>query len=200
VTTAPTALDEIIPEYEFGHHYARFVAAAPAEVYAALGSFRMDRDAHPLVRLPLTVLFVLRGLGRPPGGGFKDSAVAGGFSVLAERPDEEIVLGVAGRFWALDERGALIKVPSADAFREFAVPGTAKAAMSFRCEPLPDGTTRLVTETRVECVDREAYWKFSWYWALIEPFSAWIRRAMLGAVERRITDTASSRRGVLSAA
>jgi hypothetical protein len=41
-----------------------------------------------------------------------------------------------------------------------------------------------VTETRVASTDDEARRKFGWYWRLIGPFSALIRRVMLGQIKR----------------
>ena len=107
-----------------------------------------------------------------------------GFTVLAEEPGKELVLGVAGRFWALDERANLISLPDARGFAAFSRAGHAKAAMSLRFEPLADGRTRLGTETRVKCVDAAAYRRFALYWALIGPFSAWLRRDLLRGIAR----------------
>ena len=108
-----------------------------------------------------------------------------GFTVLVEEPGRELVLGVAGRFWALDERANLISLPDARAFVGFSRPGHAKAAMSLRFEPLAHGWTRLGTETRVTCVDAAAYRRFALYWTLVGPFSSWLRRDLLSGIARR---------------
>ncbi len=62
---------------------------------------------------------------------------------------------------------------------------SAKVAVNVRLEAVSAGTTRLSTETRVKCVDGAAYRRFVLYWALIKPFSGWIRREMLRSIERR---------------
>jgi hypothetical protein len=107
-----------------------------------------------------------------------------GFTILAERPGEEIVVGTTGRFWTLRERANMERPADLDAFQEFDRPGWAKAAMSFRVELLEDGSTKLETETRVDCMDDGARRRFALYWTLIEFFSGRIRRDMLRAVAR----------------
>jgi hypothetical protein len=174
-----TLLDTLLPTFDFGNRHALTVAAPPARVFAAAESFRMSEDGSWLVRL----LFRLRGL--PPTRETTRRALAQeGFTVLAEAAGEEIVFGIAGRFWTLDERANLITVSDAKAFVAFAEPGTAKGAMSLRVTPRPDGMTCLTTETRVACVDAAAYRRFALYWLLIKPFSGWIRRDMLHAIAR----------------
>ena len=176
---AASLLDQLLPEFDFGHRHAIVVAFPPAIVAEAAEAYRLDQNGSFFARL----LFRLRGLSPSPGP-MRASMAAEGFTVLAEEPGEEVVLGVAGCFWALDERSNLITVPNARAFVEFHEAGSAKAAVSIRFEALSDGATRLSTETRVKCVDGAAYRRFALYWALIKPFSEWLRRDMLRAIER----------------
>jgi hypothetical protein len=107
-----------------------------------------------------------------------DDMLAGGFTVLAERPGEELVLGTVGRFW---RGGGETRQVSPACFREPAPPGTAKAAWSFAVDRRPGGA-ELRTETRVLCADAAARRRFRAYWLLIRPFSGLIRREMLAAV------------------
>jgi hypothetical protein len=46
------------------------------------------------------------------------------------------------------------------------------------------GGSTVVTETRIVCTDDEARRKFGWYWRLVGPFSALIRRIVLGQIKR----------------
>ena len=172
-----TLLDRLMPGFDFGSRYALVVAAPAARVADAAETCRLD--ASPVVRL----LFWLRGLGAAPGT-LRASLAAEGFALLAEEPGEEVVLGTAGRFWTLDERAHMIRLPDTRAFADFHQPGCAKAAVNIRFEPLSPTTTRLSTETRVQCVDGAAYRRFALYWAAIRPFSAWIRREMLRGIQR----------------
>src|SRR2546425_11866198 len=77
-----------------------------------------------------------------------DGLLGAGFALLAEEPGREIVLGIAGRFWRVTGGG--MRVSAAD-FAAFSAPGTAKAAMDFRLEPLAGGRAGLSTEKRVLC-------------------------------------------------
>src|SRR5712692_11290854 len=154
--SADSLLDIHMPAFDFGHRHAIVVAAPPAKVAEAAETYSLATDGSAFVRL----LFRLRGL-TPPSGTLRAAGRAMGFTVLAEEPGKELVLGVAGRFWALDERANLISPPDARAFAGFSRAGHAKAAMSLRFDPLDDGRTRLGTETRVKCVDAAAYRRFA---------------------------------------
>ena len=71
-----------------------------------------------------------------------------GFVMLAEVPNEEIVMGIAGRFWRPDGGGCLDL--TAGDFVEFARPGYAKAAWNFGLRADVSGETVLSTETRTK--------------------------------------------------
>jgi hypothetical protein len=180
-----TLLDRILPDWEFGNRHAISVPAPRDKVYAAALAYRLD-DSW-IVR----ALFRMRGLGRPPGN-YRDAMRWAGFAVLAEEPNRELVLGIAGRFWAIRERQNLLRTPDEAAFRAFNEPGCAKAAMNFRVEDEADGRTRLLTETRVQCLDRAALRSFRLYWTAIGPFSGLIRRVMLGGIAREAERGAKS--------
>ena len=116
--------------------------------------------------------------------------VDGAFIRLGERPGREVALGLVGRFWT--PSGGRVKVRP-DAFRDCAEPGNAKVVWTFAVEPLGTGTTRLVTETRVQCLDAASRRRFRLYWLVVRPFSGLIRRAMLGAVAREAERPAATR-------
>ena len=71
-------------------------------------------------------------------------------------------------------------VLGADALRDWRRPGW----MSFALEALPDGGTRLSTETRVLATDARTARVFAPYWWLIRPASALMRRGVLRTVKR----------------
>ncbi|MGH2793734.1 MAG: hypothetical protein ACRDKG_05470 [Actinomycetota bacterium] len=179
-------LDEIIPEWHFGNRHQIVVDAPADRVAETLESMRPDRDASWFVR----ALFRARGLSIPEGGTTRDTLSATGFSVLGERAGREIVFGIAGKFWAPREMANLARVPNADAFRAFARTGEAKGAMTFRIEPLYDGRTVLMTETRVWCSDGRARLLFGLYWTLIRIPSGLIRADMLRSIAHRATSPA----------
>src|SRR5262249_37709268 len=149
---------------------------APREhVVAAAEAYRLD--ASPVTRL----LVALRGLGRVPPT-LRALFTGGAFTILAETPGDEIVVGTYGRFWAIAERRNMIAPVGAEEFVAFARPGWAKAAMNFRFEAVGPQETRLVTETRVLACDEAARRRFTLYWLLIGPFSGVLRRVLLRGI------------------
>ncbi|MGQ0534511.1 MAG: hypothetical protein ACT4PT_00360 [Methanobacteriota archaeon] len=167
-------LDEVLPRYDVRTRHEIDVAAPRDRVWPHVAA--LDLSSVPLVRR----LFALRG-GLPLS---REGLERAGFVVLSEIPREELVLGVAGRFWR--PRGDLQPL-DAEAFRSFERPGYAKAVWEFRLEPYGPVVTRLSTETRVACFGRAARFAFRAYWLLVGPGSSAIRRAMLRAIARRAT-------------
>lgn len=189
-------LDDCLPECDVRTSYAIRVAAPRDLVYASLRT--ADFDYWGLTR----ALYALRVLPAFPAAPCEtwrrfrnelwlhrftlDDMLASGFSVLGERPPEELVLGTVGRFWRA--RGEL-RATSPARFREPAPPGTAKAAWNFAVGRRSDGATEFRTETRVCCADAATRRRFRAYWTLIRPFSGLIRREMLAAVRSAAEST-----------
>jgi hypothetical protein len=167
---------EVMPECDFHSRHSRRVEAPPDAVWRAVEGYDLSRDAS----LKIRTLFRLRGLGVPRGR-MREALGRYGFAVLAESR-EEVVVGTTGRFWAIRERANMERPAGLDAFQAFDRPGWAKAAVSIRVEGLEDGSTNLITETRVQCMDEGARRRFRLYWALIELFSGWIRRDLLRGI------------------
>jgi len=167
------------------------IVRAPAErVYAAVWS----ADLAPL---PVRVLLATRALPdalvesltrprdvwrrlrrRARGPITLRDVIAEGFSLLAEDPPHEVVLGVVGAFWRL--RAARHDCDT-DSFRR-PPPGTARAAWSFYVAEGPGGTSLLSTETRVQCADDASRRRFKLYWFVVRPGSGLIRLMMLRAI------------------
>ena len=141
-------LDDCLPEFDVRTSYAVRIAASPERVYASLRT--ADFDHWGLTR----ALYALRALPSFPMAPretwrrfregllrqrftLKDMLV-GGFTLLEERPGEELVLGTVGRFWR--SRGELCATSPAR-FREPAPAGTAKAAWNFAVRRYSDGVT-----------------------------------------------------------
>jgi hypothetical protein len=164
-------IDGVLPAYDVASSHAIAVRATPRDVMAAVR--RLDLSTSRLTAL----LLRLRGL--PSRALTFDGLLRMGFTIVGERPDREIVLGLVGRFWTID--GDLRRL-SSEAFLAFEEPGTARAAWVFRVEPSGEGATRLVTETRVRCADAATRRRFRVYWAVVAPFSGLIRRAALRAI------------------
>lgn len=183
-TRAWTLLDEVLSECDYRSRHDRHVHAPAEDVARAIEQYIVGRDSSHLMRL----LFRLRGL-RIRSGSVRDVLSRSGFTLLAERPGEEVVFGTTGRFWTLREQANMEAPLDLENFDAFARPGWAKAAVSLRVEPRDDGSSTLVAETRILCMDERARRRFAAYWALIWVFSGWIRRDFLrgiaGIAEKR---------------
>jgi hypothetical protein len=105
----------------------------------------------------------------------------GSFLELAAVPQQEVQLGIAGRFWRPD--GGLVPDLSPAEFQSFCRDGYAKAVWNFALARAACGT-ELSTETRVQTFGRSARFRFRAYWLVVGPFSRLIRGAMLREIKR----------------
>jgi hypothetical protein len=179
-TTTTTLLDEVLPEFDFRNRHARRVDAPPEWVAQAVNICRLGRAS--------SILFKIRGV-RLPSGSIREALTGSGFTVLAERPGLEIVAGTTGQFWRLREQAYMEAPLDLRAFRAFDRPGWAQGAIALRIEPREDGSTDLITETRVRCVDDAARHRFAIYWSFIKIFSGWLRRDFLRRIARAAEGT-----------
>jgi hypothetical protein len=174
-------LHELMPVCDRVARYQVLVHATPAVTWEAFDS--CDFSRAPLTR----ILMTLRTLRRTPE---KESTIVlptierlrrSGFIPLEEHPDQEVVVGVVGRFWRPDS--GMLHGLSADAVLSFQQDGFAKAYWNFAVEPAPRGTL-LSTETRIQCFGDAARRAFKLYWLLVGPFSGLIRKEMLRMVKQ----------------
>jgi hypothetical protein len=181
-------LDDFMPESDVRASYATRIAASPERVYPHLWTTNFDhwgltRALYALRALPTFAAAPretwrrVRTELRPHRVTLED-VLADGFTLLGERPGEELLLGTVGRFW---RAGGETHPIGPERFREPAPPGTAKAGWNFAVGRRPGGA-ELRTETRVVCADVATRRRFRAYWLLIGPFSGWIRREMRAAV------------------
>jgi hypothetical protein len=180
-------LDDFVPAAHFRETHTIWTPAPPERVYRAL---RLVTPAEtPLVGWLMglrTLPTQLAGRRRARFASERplmDQFVGAGFRVLAEAPNEEIVLGRIAQFWKLSG-GQAARINGGAEFLAFAVPGYAKAAMNFAVHP-DHGGARLSTETRVWATDPVARRQFARYWSVIHLGSAAIRRSWLKAITRR---------------
>lgn len=101
-----------------------------------------------------------------------------------ERTPNEVVFGFSASPWRVagGQRGTF----------DEAGPGTVRIAASFRAEAVPEGGSRVSTETRVAAVDEGARRAFRRYWRVVGPFSGLVRRRWLAAVRRRAAEAGAS--------
>lgn len=182
-------IDEFLPAYDVVERHETRVRASPATVYAALRQANLADS--PVVRL-LLALRLLPQLIVAPRAVTTPTRTLGtavtlrdfekrGFTVLAEDPPRELLIGLIGRFWTPD--GGLRAV-DAKSFSGPQPPGTARAAWNFAIVAGDAGDCRLTTETRVQCADARSRRRFRSYWLIVRPGSGLIRRLMLRAIRR----------------
>jgi hypothetical protein len=183
------AMDDFLPNHEFAAHYDIRVNAPPSVVYECL--LRSDFNQHWLVRLLMTLRTGKRPSRNSIPRDLRQRLQGSGFVVLKEIPNEELVLGVAGKFWHPDGGRCLELMPHQ--FAGFSREGYAKAAWNFKLgAESPQGSV-LGTETRIQCFGPAALWKFRAYWTVVGPFSGLIRKAILQQVKAGAESIARSR-------
>ncbi|MEA2453101.1 MAG: hypothetical protein QOG04_1811 [Actinomycetota bacterium] len=175
------AIDRLLAVYDVRSHHSIEVDAAPAAVYQAVRELDLGRSL-PVAALMFvrTIPRLLTGKVRPSRSITLEDIVQAGFTILEERPPNELVIGAVGRFWRPDSGVVPVTVEEFGTFNE---PGFARSAMSFAVEERGEGSL-LATETRVACTDASARRKFSLYWRAIGPFSGLIRRIVLADIKR----------------
>jgi hypothetical protein len=150
-------IDDCLPTYDVSDSVATVVNADVATTWSALMEVdlvdvgRQRRAVGMLAALralPEVVTRLLHGESLPSAPDhlrLRDSAkvppALGGWVLLYERPNEEIALGIVGKFWLPVIEYATV---SRESFRDFAQPGYAKAVYALAVRPL-DGDRTLLT-------------------------------------------------------
>jgi len=200
VTSERTQLDHFVPAWQFGEFHSVRIAASREKVYAALQQVTAEEI------LFFRSLVWIRRFGRPgpeailnppPDMPILEIATRTSFIVLAEEPQQEVVLGTlvaAPPGWHPSGK----KTP--EDFKALSTSGQsgfALAAMNFRledCGAQSQGSaaasstpcTLLTTETRVYATDAPTRRRFARYWRVIYPGSSLIRTMWLRAVGKRV--------------
>ena len=168
-------IDEFLNAYDFSERHETKIRASAERVFEAVSTAELT-DSW-LIR----GLFALRGLGwsnRSKKLTLREMTKSG-FAILGEKPNEEILLGLAGKFWT--PTGKLQKVDAGN-FKQFSEKGFAKAVWNFSLDEIK-GETLLKTETRIRCLDEDSRQSFALYWTVIKPFSGLIRQEMLRIIK-----------------
>ncbi len=165
-------IDDFLPKYDFVETHDIKIRASSETVLKSVD--KIDFCESPIIR----GLMFLRGM--PSAKMRLRDLRKTNFEFLGKR-DDELLLGLAGKFWTLT--GKLQKVNSVN-FREFEEKGFAKAVWNFSVDE-NENETCLTTETRICCFDDESRRSFGFYWTFIQPFSGLIRREMLKIVKKK---------------
>jgi hypothetical protein len=200
-TARDTLIDQWLPEWQFAEHHERRIRAKPEQVVSAI-----RRVTASDIFLFRTLTFIRNPWRQGQGEHILnpseerpiiDVALAGGFVLLGEDPNRELLLGTVVVAPAEVRRAAARgTVPRLDptVFKTLNKPGFARAAMNFRIIPEDNGWTNVTTETRVHAVDLETQRRFARYWRVIYPGSWVIRWNWLKAIEARVNP--GSRQGI----
>ncbi|HXY32400.1 MAG TPA: hypothetical protein VEI06_16985 [Gemmatimonadaceae bacterium] len=171
--------DELLPVFDISDSVATVVRADLATTWDALMTVDLIEVSRrrPLVAMlgalraaPAIVSDLLHGEPpkRPPKqlrlhDTTKIPIKEGGWLLVGERPQNEIALGLVGKFWRPVIEFADVTV---EQFRTFAAPGFAKTIYSLSVRPLGDGNTLLTGVMRTATTDDQARRWFRRYWAL----------------------------------
>ena len=172
-------IDTFLPVYDVSDSVATVVDADVARTWEAL--MRVDLlevgRQRPVVALlgalralPEIVNQVLHGETPPPPPAhlrLHDLTAMplneGGWVLLGERPQEEIALGLVGKFWRPMITFAKV---TREGFQDFAEPGFAKTVYALSVTPLDRGRTLLSGTMRTATTDDRARRWFRHYWTL----------------------------------
>jgi hypothetical protein len=175
-------LDTWLPEFDVSKRHAISIPAPAARVYPELLRYDLGDSFVTALLMGLRGYgFRWKSRGQAAVSSLSEQLERFAFTRLEEKPGEELVFGLVGKFWRPD--GGLRRL-SAEDFAAFREPGFAKAAWNLRVEPGPGSASELSTETRVLCLGESARRKFLLYWRVVEPFSGLIRRSLLRGVRR----------------
>jgi hypothetical protein len=178
---ADKLLDRFMPEYEIveRHHVN---VAAPADITFSTAC-AMDLQDSAIIR----AIFKTRELllcAKPQGDAFPRGLLAQteamGWTVLAEIPGREIVMGAITEPW---KSIPVFRGVAPDQFASFHEPGHVKIAWTLRADPAGAAKSVFRTETRAICTDAESRTKFRRYWSFLSPGIILIRRLSLGPLK-----------------
>ena len=141
----PPDLDAWLPAPQIRIRHRREAQATPAELWAAAQAVRL-RDARNLGRL-----IRLRIPDLSPDLAFDEMFRSAPFNVLYE-DEMTLVSGLVGRIWTIRRDYPSLSGP--DEFRDWSRRGTVRVLFANWVEPAGDGRAALVSETRVQAVDR----------------------------------------------
>lgn len=183
-------LDFWLVEYDFTERHRIKINSSTEEIFQAI--YNIDMGKSGIIKL----LFRLRGLygwllnlqrkAKSPsalGLNFSELLNKSNFFLLEEDNHQEMVIGLIGQFWK--PVGKIVKIKSPAEFTKFNLDTYAKVAWNFYLEESPQGEQVLSTETRILCFGHQAKILFTIYWAVIRPFSGWIRREMLRLIKEQ---------------
>ena len=158
-------LNKYIPEFQFNEIHKTVVNATASEAYKT--TMELDLSKSRVIE----ILFKLRGL---PFNSNEFAEINRNmrFTLLEEIPYSEFLYG----FWFSTKTEWVVDL---NEFINDSTKYNAKVGWSFCFNQRTDGTTEIITETRVLCLNKISKFVFTIYWFFIRPFSGLIRLEML---------------------
>jgi hypothetical protein len=171
----PFDLDAWLPEPTIRTCHRRGAGAPASALWEAAGALRVDATG------PLGRLVGWRIPGLPPGETFRGLFAAPPFTVLDEG-ERWSVSGLVGRIWTL--RRDYPQLADADAFGSWSQRGTVRVLFAHWVVEEPDGASALLSEARVEPVDRGAALRLRALWTVVGPWERLIGGEALARATR----------------
>ncbi len=175
-------IDTFLPDFEFADEQKANINAPPAATFRGIKTFNMGESTS------IKWLFKMRGI--PTENLTINDFEKANFRILAEKQDEEIVLGLIGEFKSLT--GGLVKIEP-DKFRDFNTAEFIKAVWNFSVTDIGNGKSRLTTEIRIHPTDASSMAKIKTYWGMLKPPSQMIRREILKLIKKQAEQEARGR-------
>jgi hypothetical protein len=168
-------INHFLNNYDFNEKHSIKVKGIPQNVYPLLLNTNVGKPS--LIRL----LFKLRGL---KGGVTRIKDIdKSGFIKLAEKPNEEILFGIATTSSTFSN---CVEEISGEDFLSFSKAGSIRAVINFKTVQTSENTTVIFTETRVWCADNKTRNRFKIYWFFVSPFSRLIRNLVLLEIKKHV--------------
>ena len=177
-----TLIEQLLPQYQFSEKHQLLTSAQPAALMDAVLQPGVSEDpwARRFIQLRELPDRLFGALGGHSHLAKQQPFGIDNFTLLGRKGDDEIALGLVGKFWRADY--GQVRMAGPDSFASFNEPGFAKLVLNFSTRPATEGHTWLHTETRVFCIDRASQLRFTPYWWLIRPVSGLIRQRLLARV------------------
>lgn len=179
-------IDKYMPRYDVCVRHSAHVDADAGVTYAKLRAIDLNRSRG------IRWLFALRTLparlsrkGRrhaPRYGTFLESALVGGWVMLEEIANREMVMGTVTQPWKPVVK--FDRVPAGE-FAGFEEPGFAKIAWSIAVSAERSGSL-VQLETRVQTTDAQSRRRFGRYWLVMSPFIKLVRSLILVQLKREL--------------
>jgi hypothetical protein len=170
------SLDDWLPDPQVRTRHERTAKATPDGLWRAAETVQVC-DAPMLGRIVRW-----RIPGTPRDMPFRDLFARYPFTVLAEG-ERWTASGLCGRIWTLQRDYPRIDSP--EDFLAWDRPGTVRVLFAHWIEPASDGQAAIVSESRVEAVDRRAGLRLRALWTLIGRFERLIGAEALGVAANR---------------